>query len=66
MRVCVLVCPPGVVSNVVWTGSASLTHPLAQHIQQLVRAANPAAAFLWAKESGAISRCEGVGLTLII
>lgn len=46
----------GVVSTVVFTGlTAEQKHPLMQHVQQLVRSANPTAAFILA-ERGAVTR----------
>nr|XP_040055104.1 uncharacterized protein C20orf194 homolog isoform X1 [Gasterosteus aculeatus aculeatus] len=55
-------CSQGVVSAVVFTGgSAEQKHPLVQHVQQLVRSANPTAAFILA-ERGAVTRNEDVNL----
>lgn len=49
-------CVPGFVSAVVFTGpTAEEKSPLAQHVQQLVRSANPTAAFIRA-ERGAVIR----------
>lgn len=46
----------GIVSTVVFTGlTAEQKHPLMQHVQQLVRSANPTAAFKLA-ERGAVTR----------
>lgn len=46
----------GVVSTVVFTGpTAEQKSPLVQHVQQLVRSANPSAAFVLA-ERGAVTR----------
>lgn len=46
----------GIVSTVVFTGlTAEQKHPLMQHVQQLVRSANPTAAFILA-EKGAVTR----------
>ncbi|KAM4625546.1 dynein axonemal assembly factor 9 [Polymixia lowei] len=57
-------CSQGVVSTVVFTGlTAEQKHPLMQHVQQLVRCANPSAAFLLA-ERGAVTRNEDVKLIL--
>lgn len=53
---CVCGCVSGVVSNVVWSGpTTEQKHPMVQHVQQLVRSANPGAAFVQA-ERGAVSR----------
>uniref|UniRef100_A0A672HSG8 Uncharacterized protein n=1 Tax=Salarias fasciatus TaxID=181472 RepID=A0A672HSG8_SALFA len=63
---CVCVCSvSGVVSAVVFTGlTADEKHPLMQHVQQLVRSANPTAAFVLA-EKGAVTRwAEDVSLIL--
>ncbi|XP_029972120.1 dynein axonemal assembly factor 9 [Salarias fasciatus] len=57
-------CSQGVVSAVVFTGlTADEKHPLMQHVQQLVRSANPTAAFVLA-EKGAVTRSEDVSLIL--
>ncbi|XP_041827868.1 uncharacterized protein C20orf194 homolog [Melanotaenia boesemani] len=57
-------CSQGVVSTVVFTGlTAEEKHPLMQHVQQLVRSANPTAAFILA-ERGAVTRNEDVSLIL--
>lgn len=49
-------CASGIVSTVVFTGlTAEQKHPLMQHVQQLVRSANPTAAFILA-ERGAVTR----------
>ncbi|XP_047466426.1 uncharacterized protein C20orf194 homolog isoform X2 [Mugil cephalus] len=57
-------CSQGVVSTVVFTGlTAEKKHPLMQHVQQLVRSANPTAAFVLA-ERGAVTRNEDVTLIL--
>ncbi|XP_041928333.1 uncharacterized protein C20orf194 homolog isoform X3 [Alosa sapidissima] len=48
-------CSQGVVSNVVFTGLTEQKHPLLQHVQQLVRSANPNAAFILA-DRGAVTR----------
>ncbi|XP_019718270.1 dynein axonemal assembly factor 9 [Hippocampus comes] len=57
-------CSQGIVSAVVFTGAAAdQTHPLAQHVQQAVRAANPTAAFISAAR-GAVTRNEDVKLIL--
>lgn len=49
-------CTSGIVSTVVFTGlTAEQKHPLMQHVQQLVRSANPTAAFILA-ERGAVTR----------
>ncbi|KAL2098751.1 hypothetical protein ACEWY4_005231 [Coilia grayii] len=48
-------CSQGVVSNVVFTGLTEQKHPLLQHVQQLVRSANPSAAFILA-DRGAVTR----------
>ncbi|XP_067335248.1 uncharacterized protein C20orf194 homolog isoform X1 [Channa argus] len=54
----------GIVSTVVFTGlTAEQKHPLMQHVQQLVRSANPTAAFTLA-ERGAVTRNEDVNLIL--
>ncbi|XP_066574446.1 dynein axonemal assembly factor 9 [Amia ocellicauda] len=56
--------PQGVVSSVVLTGlTAEQKHPLLQQIQQVVRAANPSAAFILA-EKGSVTRNEDVELIL--
>uniref|UniRef100_A0A8C4IAS2 Dynein axonemal assembly factor 9 n=1 Tax=Dicentrarchus labrax TaxID=13489 RepID=A0A8C4IAS2_DICLA len=55
-------CSQGIVSTVVFTGlTAEQKHPLMQHVQQLVRSANPTAAFTLA-ERGAVTRNEDVNL----
>ncbi|XP_071778609.2 dynein axonemal assembly factor 9 [Centroberyx gerrardi] len=57
-------CSQGIVSTVVFTGlTAEQKHPLMQHVQQLVRSANPTAAFILA-ERGAVTRNEDVKLIL--
>uniref|UniRef100_A0A8C5I4Q0 Uncharacterized protein n=1 Tax=Gouania willdenowi TaxID=441366 RepID=A0A8C5I4Q0_GOUWI len=57
-------CSQGVVSSVVFTGlTAGQKQPLMQHIQQVVRSANPTAAFILA-ERGAVTRDEDVALVL--
>ncbi|XP_028994932.1 uncharacterized protein C20orf194 homolog [Betta splendens] len=57
-------CSQGIVSTVVFTGlTAEQKHPLMQHVQQLVRSANPTAAFILA-ERGAVTRSEDVNLIL--
>ncbi|XP_023208090.1 uncharacterized protein C20orf194 homolog [Xiphophorus maculatus] len=57
-------CSQGIVSTVVFTGlTAEQKHPLMQHVQQLVRSANPTAAFIPA-ERGAVTRDEDVSLIL--
>ncbi|KAM3594615.1 uncharacterized protein V6R79_010923 [Siganus canaliculatus] len=57
-------CSQGIVSTVVFTGlTAEQKHPLMQHVQQLVRSANPTAAFILA-EKGAVTRNEDVNLVL--
>lgn len=57
-------CSQGVVSTVVFTGlTAEQKHPLMQHVQQLVRSANPTAAFILA-EKGAVTRNEDVNMIL--
>uniref|UniRef100_A0A7N6B202 Uncharacterized protein n=1 Tax=Anabas testudineus TaxID=64144 RepID=A0A7N6B202_ANATE len=57
-------CMSGIVSTVVFTGlTAEQKHPLMQHVQQLVRSANPTAAFILA-ERGAVTRSEDVNLIL--
>ncbi|XP_041668357.1 uncharacterized protein C20orf194 homolog [Cheilinus undulatus] len=57
-------CSQGIVSTVVFTGlTAEQKHPLLQHVQQLVRSANPTAAFILA-ERGAVTRNEDVNLIL--
>ncbi|XP_031435678.1 dynein axonemal assembly factor 9 [Clupea harengus] len=48
-------CSQGVVSNVVFTGLTEQKHPLLQHVQQLVRSANPNTAFILA-DRGAVTR----------
>ncbi|CAJ1074647.1 uncharacterized protein C20orf194 homolog [Xyrichtys novacula] len=57
-------CSQGIVSTVVFTGlTAEQKHPLMQHVQRLVRSANPTAAFILA-ERGAVTRNEDVNLIL--
>lgn len=57
-------CSQGIVSTVVFTGlTAEQKHPLMQHVQQLVRSANPTAAFILA-EKGAVTRNEDVNVIL--
>ncbi|XP_056249050.1 uncharacterized protein C20orf194 homolog [Seriola aureovittata] len=57
-------CSQGIVSTVVFTGlTAEQKHPLMQYVQQLVRSANPTAAFILA-ERGAVTRTEDVNLIL--
>ncbi|XP_071353876.1 dynein axonemal assembly factor 9 isoform X2 [Trachinotus anak] len=57
-------CSQGIVSTVVFTGlTAEQKHPLMQYVQQLVRSANPTAAFVLA-ERGAVTRTEDVNLIL--
>ncbi|XP_077419826.1 dynein axonemal assembly factor 9 isoform X2 [Vanacampus margaritifer] len=57
-------CSQGMVSTVVFTGAAAdQTHPLVRHVQQVVRAANPTAAFILAAR-GAVTRNEDVKLIL--
>ncbi|XP_072313812.1 dynein axonemal assembly factor 9 [Eucyclogobius newberryi] len=57
-------CSQGIVSTVVFTGlTAEQKHPLLQHVQQLVRSANPTAAFILA-EKGAVTRNEDVNMIL--
>ncbi|KAM9477263.1 dynein axonemal assembly factor 9 [Clarias gariepinus] len=57
-------CSQGVVNNVVFTGlTAEQKHPLMKHTQQLIRSANPSAAFILA-ERGAVTRTEDVRLIL--
>lgn len=49
-------CMSGIVSTVVFTGlTAEQKRPLVQHVHQLVRSANPTAAFILA-EKGAVTR----------
>ncbi|MCI4376557.1 hypothetical protein PGIGA_G00189690 [Pangasianodon gigas] len=57
-------CSQGVVSNVVFTGlTAEQKHPLLKYMQQLIRSANPNAAFILA-ERGAVTRTEDMRLIL--
>ncbi|XP_052469377.1 dynein axonemal assembly factor 9 [Carassius gibelio] len=56
-------CSQGVVSNVVFTSLTEQKHPLLKHMQQLIRAANPSAAFISA-EKGAVKRTEDIRLIL--
>ncbi|KAM3850599.1 dynein axonemal assembly factor 9 [Diretmus argenteus] len=57
-------CSHGIVSSVVFTGlTAEQKHPVVQHVQQLLRSANPTAAFILA-ERGAVTRNEDVKLIL--
>ncbi|MCJ8730712.1 hypothetical protein PDJAM_G00187570 [Pangasius djambal] len=57
-------CSQGVVSNVVFTGlTAEQKHPLLKYMQQLIRSANPSAAFILA-ERGAVTRTEDMRLIL--
>ncbi|XP_068194769.1 dynein axonemal assembly factor 9 [Antennarius striatus] len=55
-------CSQGIVSTVVFTGlTAEQKHPLMQHVQQMVRSANPTAAFILS-EKGAVTRTEHMNL----
>uniref|UniRef100_A0AAR2LZA4 Uncharacterized protein n=1 Tax=Pygocentrus nattereri TaxID=42514 RepID=A0AAR2LZA4_PYGNA len=57
-------CGTGVVNNVVFTGlTTDQKHPLLKHMQQLIRSANPKAAFILA-ERGAVTRTEDMRLIL--
>ncbi|XP_054653341.1 uncharacterized protein C20orf194 homolog [Dunckerocampus dactyliophorus] len=57
-------CSQGIISVVVFTGpAAEQKHPLVQHVQQLIRTANPTAAFVLAAR-GAVTRNEDVKLIL--
>ncbi|XP_053476926.1 uncharacterized protein C20orf194 homolog isoform X1 [Ictalurus furcatus] len=57
-------CSHGVVNNVVFTGlTAEQKHPLLKYLQQLIRSANPNAAFILA-ERGAVTRTEDMRLIL--
>ncbi|KAG5848195.1 hypothetical protein ANANG_G00095880 [Anguilla anguilla] len=57
-------CSQGMVSCVAFTGlSGDQRHPLLHQLQQLIRAANPSAAFILA-EKGAVTRNEDVELIL--
>ncbi|XP_069575652.1 dynein axonemal assembly factor 9 [Brachyistius frenatus] len=57
-------CSQGIVSAVVFTGlTAEEKHPLMQHVRELVRSANPTAAFILA-ERGAVTRNEDVNQIL--
>ncbi|XP_078132909.1 dynein axonemal assembly factor 9 [Sander vitreus] len=57
-------CSQGIVSTVAFTGlTAEQKRPLVQHVHQLVRSANPTAAFILA-EKGAVTRNEDVNLIL--
>ncbi|XP_061101320.1 uncharacterized protein C20orf194 homolog isoform X1 [Conger conger] len=57
-------CSQGLVSCVAFTGlTGDQRHPLLQQLQQLIRAANPSAAFILA-EKGAVTRNEDVELIL--
>ncbi|KAK1175386.1 hypothetical protein AOXY_G28 [Acipenser oxyrinchus oxyrinchus] len=57
-------CSQGVVSSVVFTGlTGEHRHPLLLPLQQLIRAANPTAAFILA-EKGAVTRNEDVEMIL--
>uniref|UniRef100_A0AAR2IGP7 Uncharacterized protein n=1 Tax=Pygocentrus nattereri TaxID=42514 RepID=A0AAR2IGP7_PYGNA len=57
-------CSQGVVNNVVFTGlTTDQKHPLLKHMQQLIRSANPKAAFILA-ERGAVTRTEDMRLIL--
>ncbi|XP_068608094.1 dynein axonemal assembly factor 9 [Brachionichthys hirsutus] len=57
-------CSQGIVSTVVFTGlTAEQKHPLMQRVQQMVRSANPTAAFTLAEE-GAVTRTEDASLIL--
>ncbi|TSW48760.1 hypothetical protein Baya_13459 [Bagarius yarrelli] len=57
-------CSHGVVNNVVFTGlTTEQKHPLLKSMQQLIRSANPSAAFILA-ERGAVSRTEDMQLIL--
>ncbi|TNN52005.1 hypothetical protein EYF80_037811 [Liparis tanakae] len=49
-------CSQGIVSTVVFTGlTAEQKHPLTQHVQQLVRSANPTAAFVPAERGATLA-----------
>ncbi|KAJ8389510.1 hypothetical protein AAFF_G00119000 [Aldrovandia affinis] len=57
-------CSQGVVSCVAFTGlTGEQRHPLLHQVQQLIRAANPSAAFILA-EKGSVTRNEDVELIL--
>ncbi|XP_051507188.1 dynein axonemal assembly factor 9-like isoform X1 [Myxocyprinus asiaticus] len=57
-------CSQGIISNVVFTGlTTEQKHPLLKHMQQLIRAANPSAAFILT-EKGAVTRTEDMRLIL--
>ncbi|XP_062852124.1 uncharacterized protein C20orf194 homolog [Trichomycterus rosablanca] len=57
-------CSQGAVNNVVFTGlTAEQKHPLLKFMQQLIRSANPNAAFILA-ERGVVSRNEDMRLIL--
>ncbi|XP_061552075.1 uncharacterized protein C20orf194 homolog isoform X1 [Phycodurus eques] len=57
-------CSQGIVNAVVFTGAAAdQKHPLVRHVQQVVRAANPTAAFVLAAR-GAVTRNEDVQVIL--
>ncbi|XP_017319788.2 uncharacterized protein C20orf194 homolog isoform X2 [Ictalurus punctatus] len=57
-------CSHGVVNNVVFTGlTTEQKHPLLKYLQQLIRSANPNAAFILA-ERGAVTRTEDMRLIL--
>uniref|UniRef100_A0AAY5KLS7 Uncharacterized protein n=1 Tax=Esox lucius TaxID=8010 RepID=A0AAY5KLS7_ESOLU len=57
-------CSQGIVSTVVFTGpTAERNNPVFQNIQQLIRSANPNAAFVHA-ERGAVTRNEDVTMIL--
>ncbi|XP_009946557.1 PREDICTED: uncharacterized protein C20orf194-like, partial [Leptosomus discolor] len=57
-------CSQGLVSNVVFTSHATeQRHPLLMHLQGLIRAANPAVAFILA-EHGVVTRNEDIELIL--
>ncbi|XP_066534689.1 uncharacterized protein C20orf194 homolog isoform X2 [Hoplias malabaricus] len=57
-------CSQGAVNNVVFTGlTTEQKHPLLKYMQQLIRSANPNAAFILA-ERGAVTRTEDMRLIL--
>ncbi|XP_039335392.1 dynein axonemal assembly factor 9 isoform X2 [Saimiri boliviensis] len=61
---CLDQCSQGLVSNVVFTShTAEQRHPLLVQLQSLIRAANPAAAFILA-ENGIVTRNEDIELIL--
>lgn len=62
----VCVSNSGVVNNVVFTGlTTEQKHPLLKYLQQLIRSANPNAAFILA-ERGAVTRLASTRINLCV